>query len=144
MSRTRVDSSRKAGAAFLALARSDTVGAAPLFETAADELPDAAPLVLGIAARLYATTSDSLRSLTIWQAIIDKYPQSPEAPESDLEWARTLRRHGESREAIARLEHLILTYPQSSLVPQARRELEIARSAIPPVVTVEHAVRVRS
>ena len=33
--------------------------------------------------------------------------------------------------AIARLEHLILTYPRSALVPQARRELEVARGGIP-------------
>jgi hypothetical protein len=26
---------------------------------------------------------------------------------------------------------MILTYPESALVPQARRELELARSAIP-------------
>jgi hypothetical protein len=29
------------------------------------------------------------------------------------------------------LEHLILTYPQSALVPQARRKLDEARGAIP-------------
>jgi hypothetical protein len=28
---------------------------------------------------------------------------------------------------------LILTYPQSALVPQARRELEIAKGVVPPV-----------
>jgi hypothetical protein len=28
---------------------------------------------------------------------------------------------------------MILTYPQSALVPQARRELELTKSAIPPV-----------
>jgi hypothetical protein len=32
---------------------------------------------------------------------------------------------------VARLEHLILTYPQSALIPQARRELELARNGIP-------------
>jgi hypothetical protein len=32
---------------------------------------------------------------------------------------------------VARLEHLILTYPQSALVPQARRELDLARAGIP-------------
>jgi tetratricopeptide (TPR) repeat protein len=143
LARTRIDTSPKAGAAFLALVRSDSAEAAPLFEASATELPDAAPLLLGIAARLYATTSDSARSLTIWQTIVDTYPQTPEAPESELEWAKTLRRHGDSREAIARLEHLILTYPQSALVPQARRELEIAKSAIPPVVTVSGALETR-
>ena len=34
-------------------------------------------------------------------------------------------------EAITLLEHLILTYPTSALVPQARRALDEARGAIP-------------
>ena len=34
--------------------------------------------------------------------------------------------------AIARLEHLILTYSQSALLPQARRELDLAKKMIPP------------
>jgi hypothetical protein len=41
-------------------------------------------------------------------------------------------RAGNRTTAAGRLEHLILTYPQSALVPQARRELELAKSAIPP------------
>jgi outer membrane protein assembly factor BamD (BamD/ComL family) len=34
-------------------------------------------------------------------------------------------------EAIRHLEHLILTYPGSAVVPEARRELERAQGAIP-------------
>jgi len=34
-------------------------------------------------------------------------------------------------DAIAQLEHLILTYPESALVPQARRTLDQARGAVP-------------
>ena len=33
--------------------------------------------------------------------------------------------------AMAQLEHLILTYPESALVPQARRTLDLARGAVP-------------
>jgi hypothetical protein len=132
LSRTTVDSSSRVGEAFLALARGDTARAAPLFEETASEVRDAAALLLGVAARLYATTPDSLRSLTIWQTLVEGYPQTPEAAEAELEWARTLRRRGDSAAAVARLEHLILTYPQSALVPQARRELELAKRVIPP------------
>ena len=53
-----------------------------------------------------------------------QYPAAPEAAESDLEWGRTLRRKGDVAGAVDHFEHLILTYPQSALVPQARRELE--------------------
>ena len=46
--------------------------------------------------------------------------------------AGLLRRRGDATAAVAHLEHLILTYPQSALVPQARRELELARGTVPP------------
>ena len=46
-------------------------------------------------------------------------PRSPEAAEADLEWARALRSQRRSRARSQRLEHLILTDPQSALVPQA-------------------------
>jgi hypothetical protein len=42
-----------------------------------------------------------------------------------------LIKRGELAAGIARLEHMILTYPLSALVPQARRELEAARRGIP-------------
>ncbi|MGH7701387.1 MAG: tetratricopeptide repeat protein, partial [Gemmatimonadales bacterium] len=53
------------------------------------------------------------------------------APAAELEWARVLLRQGRTDDAIAHLEHLILTYPGSAVVPQARRDLERARGAIP-------------
>lgn len=132
LARTRADSSVPVGAAFLALARHDTAAAATKFEETAATLTDAAPLLFGLAARLFAATPDSARSLTLWQTVIERFPQAPEAAEAELDWARLLRRRGDAAAAIARLEHMILTYPQSALVPQARRELELARGAIPP------------
>jgi tetratricopeptide (TPR) repeat protein len=134
LARTRAEFSSKTGDAFLALARADTLRAARLFEEVSGELRDATPLLLGIAARLFASTPDSVRSLTIWRLIVEQHPTAPEAAESELEWARTLRRQGNRTDAIARLEHLILTYPQSALVPQARRELELVKNMIPPAV----------
>lgn len=131
--RTRVDTSPGIGRAFLALARSDTAAAAKTFESAATEVADAAPLLLSIAARLYLATPDSLRAETIWKGLVESHADAPEAAEADLEWARALRRHGNPGGAVTRLEHLILTYPRSALVPQARRELELARGGIPPM-----------
>ena len=48
-----------------------------------------------------------------------------------LEWARLLRRRGDTSGAIAHLEHLILNSPDSALLPQARRELELAKGTVP-------------
>jgi hypothetical protein len=133
LSRTRADSSRRVGEGFLALARGDTARAARLFYDAAEALRDATPFLLGTAARLHLAVSDTASALPLWQLILSAHAESPEAPESDLEWAKVLRRRGDTAGAIARLEHLILTYSQSALVPQARRELELTRGTIPPV-----------
>lgn len=133
LARTRTERAPQIGAGFLALARRDTSAAARSFEAAAAEVPDAAPLLLAVAARLYAVTADSQRTVPLWQQVLERHPESPEAAEVELDWARALRHRGDTAGAIARLEHMILTYPQSALVPQARRELEIARGAIPPL-----------
>ena len=130
LGRTTADTGRTAGAAFLALARGDTLAAAQRFERAADELTDAAPLLLGFAARLWSQRKADAPAIALWSRIVQRFPLSPEAAESDLEWARTLRRKGDRAGATERLEHLILTFPNSALVPQARRELETLRSGI--------------
>jgi tetratricopeptide (TPR) repeat protein len=124
LSRTKADSSRTAGAAFLALARGDSAAATVHLERAADELPDAAPLLLSLAARVESARHHDAPAIALWQRILAQYASAPEAAESDLEWARTLRRKGDVQGATEHLEHLILTYPQSALVPQARRELD--------------------
>jgi tetratricopeptide (TPR) repeat protein len=141
LARTRDERSEGIGRAFLALARSDTSAAASAFESTAKDVVDASPLLLAIAARLYRSTSDSARSESIWQVLVAEHPQSPEAAEADLEWAKVLRHQGKSSAAIARLEHLILTYPQSALVPQARRELELAKGTVPPVQSAERGAQ---
>ncbi len=135
-SRTRVMRSPKAGNAFLALAQRDSASAQQHFVAAAEEVDEAAPLMLAAAARIATTRGDSASAeaaLGIWARIVRDHPTSPEAAEADLEWAKALRRAGDNAAAIARLEHLLLTYPQSALAPQARRELDLARSAVPRV-----------
>ncbi len=131
VSRTRGDSAPVLGGAFLTLARGDSVAAAKRFVDAAAEHPEAAPAILLVAARLDATRGDEPVALALWQHIVASYGDSPEAAESELEWARLLRRRGDRDGAIAHLEHLILNAPQSALLPQARRELELAKGTVP-------------
>ena len=132
LTRTRVEHAPLVGRAFLELARGDTVAAAAAFEAAAASVPDAASLVLSVAARLRAGRGDQGAAVSLWQRIAERYPESPEAAEAYLDWARALRAGGDVRAAAQRLEHLIITYPQSALIPQARRELDLARRSIPP------------
>lgn len=130
LQRTKADSAPAVGQAFLALARADTAAAAAAFEQAASAVPDAATLLLATAAQLDADRHDA-RAVTLWQLIVQQHADAPEAPEAELEWARALRRSGQASAAVDRLEHLILTYPQSALVPLARRELDELRGALP-------------
>jgi len=53
------------------------------------------------------------------------------APAAELALAELLLDERRPAEAVAQLEHLILTYPSSALVPQARRRLDEARGAVP-------------
>ncbi|HET7188421.1 MAG TPA: hypothetical protein VFI52_09710 [Gemmatimonadaceae bacterium] len=131
VARTRGDSARELGTAFLALARGDTAGAATQFVSAAERQPEAASVLLNAAARLRAAHGDESGALLLWQRIVAQHADMPEAAESELEWARVLRRRGDAAGAITHLEHLILSAPQSALLPQARRELELARGSVP-------------
>jgi tetratricopeptide (TPR) repeat protein len=128
LGRTKADGSRVIGGAFLALARGDSAQAALQFTRAADEISDAAPLLLALAARIQIARKQEGTAITLWTRIVTQYSAAPEAAESDLDWGRTLRRRGDANGATERFEHLILSYPRSALVPQARRELELLRN----------------
>lgn len=129
--RTRVTSAPRAGAAFLALAKGDTAGALTALRDAAAEASDAAPLLLAGAARLAVARRDTAQARSTWETVATAYGTSPEAAEADLELGRMLLRAGDRAGATARWEHLILTYPRSALVPQARTEMERARGQRP-------------
>ena len=131
ITRIHDDSAADVGAAFLALARLDSAGAAKAFETAAARHSDAASAMLALAAQIEAARRDNANAVRLWGRILKEYPQSPEAAGAELAWARQLRRTGDVASATTHLEHMILTYPESALVPQARRELELTRQAIP-------------
>jgi hypothetical protein len=70
-------------------------------------------------------------AIDLWRRIVTASAEAPEATEAELEWARALRRTGDTPGAVTHLEHLILSAPQSALLPQARRELDLARAAVP-------------
>jgi hypothetical protein len=131
LARTRADSAPAAGRAFVQLARGDTAAAARAFVEASDVVRDAAPLLLATAARLHEARHEDAAAVPIWRTVVERYSDAPEAAEADLEWGRALRRGRDVAGAEARWEHLILTYPESALVPQARRELESARQSVP-------------
>ena len=124
LSRTSAVRSATIGRAFLQLVRLDSAGAAQEFERAAGELSDAAPLLLTMAARVETSRGADARAVPLWTRVATEFSAAPEAPEARLEWGRALKRRGDRGGAREQFEHLILTYPGSALVPQARRELD--------------------
>jgi len=132
VSRVRGDNAPQLGAAFLALARGDSTTAAQKFVEAAAQHPEAASALLIAASRIHAARNDTPGAIALWRRIVTEQGDAPEAAEAELEWARALRRSGDTQGATAHLEHLILSAPQSALLPQARRELELLRGSTPP------------
>src|SRR6185503_10471192 len=122
VARVHADTVPLIGRGFLLLARGDSAGAATAFVTAADAAPDAASLLLSTAAQIRAGLGQRGQAALLWKRILDTQAASPEAPQAELAWARALRDGGDRAAATTHLEHLILTYPDSALVPQARRE----------------------
>ena len=89
--------------------------------------------MLNAVSRIYSARHDDGAAIALWERIVRDFGSAPEAAEAELEWARTLRRSGDRAGAVQHLEHMILTYPRSALVPQARRELDLARQSVPSI-----------
>lgn len=132
IARFKGDSAPAIGQAYLALARGDSVGASGRFVQAAAQTPAVRSLLLLLAGQIQTSLKNETAAIALWTQILEKDADSPEAPQAELEWARLLRKRGDNAAASTHLEHMILTYSGSALVPQARRELELTKGAIPP------------
>jgi hypothetical protein len=136
LARVPAERSAELGAALLTLARGDSGGAIAALRRAAGQFDVAGGrldvlLVAGqVAARLGGAHEPIATSL-FEEITRAAGGEGAAAPAAELEWARLLIRQGRATQAVERLEHLILTYPGSAVVPEARRELERARGAIP-------------
>jgi tetratricopeptide (TPR) repeat protein len=123
------------GAALLTLARGDSAGAVSALRRVAGRLePDGGRsdvlLLAGQVAARLGGPQDSVAA-RLFEEIARAGGTGAAAPAAELEWERLLVRQGHAADAIQRLEHLILSYPGSAFVPEARRELERARGAVP-------------
>jgi hypothetical protein len=126
------DSLPELGHAMLLLEQGDSTRATSELEKVAAGLPPekgGAELRL-LAGRLAAATGKSEDAERLFRAAAVK-DAGAAAPAAELALAQLLLARGRQNEAVAQLEHLILTYPESALVPQARRALDQARGAVP-------------
>lgn len=126
------DSLPALGAALLALEQGDTADAVTAIERVAGTLPAATGaaelrLFAGTAARTAGRTADAER---LFRAVLET-ASGAAAPAAALALGRLLLETERAADAVQVLEHLILTYPESALVPQARRTLDQARGAVP-------------
>lgn len=123
------------GAALMQLERGDSSGAVSALRRAADRLPGGRgrPDVLLVAGRIAARLGAGQEGTAadLFTEVVQQGGSGAAAPAAELELARILLRRARPTEAVAHLEHLILTYPESAVVPEARRELERAKGAIP-------------
>jgi tetratricopeptide (TPR) repeat protein len=121
------------GAALLALERGDSARGAAVLEQVGEALPadQGGAGVMLLAASVRASLGDS----TDAEALLRKAVASAvaaTAPAAELDLARLLLAQRRSSEAVSLLEHLILTWPRSATVPEARRALDEAKGAGPP------------
>jgi len=135
LQRIQQESSPDLGTALLTLARGDSVAAIAELRRAAARLPEQGGRleVLLIAGQVAAQTGgdQELTATALFDEIVRTGGEGAAPPAAELEWARLLVRTGRAAEAIPHLEHLILTYPNSAFVPEARRVLERAKGSIP-------------
>ena len=126
------DSNPRLGQALLLLERGDTTQAISALEQLGSAVPPprgGAELNL-LAGRLLVSTGRSAEAERLFRAAATREAPGT-APAAELALAELLIGTGRAAEAVSTLEHLILTYPQSALVPQARRKLDEARGAVP-------------
>ena len=120
------------GDALYRLERRDSAAAATALERLGKTMPKeqgGAELEL-LAARVRAGLGQNDEAERLFRAIVaEGIPASSAAAEFAL--ADLLVREGKNEPAIAALEHLLLTWPTSAVVPQARRLLDVARGAVP-------------
>ena len=126
------DSMPELGNALLRLEQGDTAAAITGLERAAGGLEPQEGgaelhLLAGRLASASGKTADGERLLRV--ALHKDAPAT--APAAALALAELLLSSRREAEAVTVLEDLILTYPKSALVPQARRKLDEARGAVP-------------
>ena len=126
------DSLPALGQALLDLARADTAKAVAGLDAigAGLEAGQGGAEVRLLAGRLAAAAGNPADAERLFKAAASGDAPGT-APAAELALAELLIEQRRPAEAVTQLEHLILTYPASALVPQARRRLDEARGGVP-------------
>jgi tetratricopeptide (TPR) repeat protein len=132
LQRLAVEREPDVGAGFLAVARGDTAAAIERFERAARRLaPESGRAdLLAFAGRLAVDARDARAADLLIEALAAD-STGPAAPAAEVGLAELAWRAGRAEEARERLERVILEYPESAVVPLARRLLDRVRGGVP-------------
>lgn len=128
------DSVPALGEALLKLERRDSAAASQELEKVAGTFPPdrGGAETLLLAARVRAGLNDRAESERLFKIVAEsKVPAAAAASEYEL--ARLMVEGNRKAVAIETLEHLLITYPGSAVAPLARRLLDVAKGAVPPV-----------
>ena len=123
------------GDALLALARGDSAVAVTALRQAAGQLTvehgrgDVLLLAGRICERL-GPQGEATAAL-LFDEVVRGGGAGAAPPAAELAWAELLLRQGHNEGAVQHLERLILAYPESAVVPEARQRLDQAKGAIP-------------
>jgi hypothetical protein len=85
-----------------------------------------------LAGRLRSGLRQSSEAERVFRAVMSS-PAPASAAAAAFALAELQLRNGKRPEAIATLEQMLLAHPTSAVIPQARRLLDVARGAVPPV-----------
>jgi tetratricopeptide (TPR) repeat protein len=129
------DSFPALGRALLTLARGDSAVAVTELRRAAEELTpeqgrgDALLLAGRICARLGA--QGEATAVVLFAEVVRVGGKGSAPPAAELAWAELLIQQKQLVPAITHLENVILNYPESAVVPEARRRLDAVKGATP-------------
>ncbi len=116
----------------LAIVADDAAGAVRLLAEDSRALqPPERAVLLDYAATIADRSGLAQQAEHARREIVAQYPQSSVAPAALLSLAQSVMSRGSTAEARTLLETLILDYPRSALLPQARRELDRVMGRVP-------------
>ena len=127
------DSLPALGRGLYLLERGDTATAVAVLSSVAEALPArAGGAELYLLAAKIEVSRGRRGAAERFLRLADNADVPATAPAAELELARLLVGLERMKEVVDLLEHLIITYSESALVPQARRLLDEVRGAVPP------------
>ncbi len=130
--RIEPDSVPEFGRALYLLAQGDTGAALVQFAVAAESLPPRGGRadVLFYAGQVAKAKGDQARAQPLLLGVLTADPMGAAAPVAEFNLAESYALAGRAQESVRHLEHLILTYPQSAMLPAARRLLDQQRGKV--------------